>query len=82
MARRVISRAATHDHTFLIITHGGHPGVFLSVKGGWGNLPYPSDEAAARAARLSAGADTFNIERKTIPARGRRLRDTDPAWLL
>lgn len=56
---------------FIIASHPGLPGVFLSLRDQWGNLPFPSDQAAAEHARAIAKRTPFAIERVQCRARAR-----------
>lgn len=56
-------------HQYLIATHDWLPGVRLSLKGGWGNVPYATDAQAEKAARFTAGGDPMVIERRRFAAK-------------
>ena len=47
--------------TYLIHTHPRVEGVLLSKEGRWGNVPFPTREAATAAAEADAKGDAFRI---------------------
>lgn len=58
---------------YIIARHAGLDGVRLSKPGHWGNMPYPSDEAAVAAARRDAGRLPVEIERTSRTLRSPSL---------
>ena len=52
---------------YLVTTHAGRSGAYLSRPGNWGNLPHTSVEAAKRAAKEDAGAAPHIVEVVNVP---------------
>lgn len=57
---------------YLVTTHAGRSGAYLSRPGNWGNLPHTSVEAAKRAAKEDAGAAPFTVETRHVAQQKRK----------
>ena len=51
---------------YVVTDHRRIDGVTLSLRGQWGNIPYPDDASAEAAARVHAGAARHSIERVKV----------------
>lgn len=58
---------------YVITTHAGRSGAYLSRRGDWGNIPHTSTGAARAAAKDDAGSAPHTIETDHVGAKKGKL---------
>lgn len=57
---------------YVVTTYAHRPGAYLSRPGRWGNIPYPTTQAARQAAREDAGSAIYEITQNAVSERQAR----------